>query len=63
MIKLKLDGIYFVFKTRIPTDDYLMNGIPVVITQDGRCWDPHCEPYVYNESEYTDYKGNILLSE
>ena len=55
------------FKIRISTNDAtnedLFNVISIVITPEGRHWDTHCDSYANNESEYSDYKGNILYSE
>ena len=63
VIELQLDRIFLVFKSRKPTNDDLHEGIPIVITLEGKVWDPHSDSYANNESSFLDHIGNTWLRE
>ena len=61
VIQLYLEVIFSVFDTRIPNNSDFENYTdPVVITPEGRTWNPYCESFAKNEDAFTDY-GDILF--
>ena len=64
MINLQLDGIFSVFETRIPNDlDFKNDTDSVILTPEGKTWNPYCKYYANNESTFTDEKGDLVPSE
>jgi hypothetical protein len=62
-IKLELDGIFSIFKTRMPTANDLYDCTPVVITPEGSTWNPYRDMYQLNEEAHTDTDGDIIEKE
>ena len=61
VINLQLEGILSVFDNRIPNYlDFESNTDPVILTPEGRTWNPYCTSYAMNESAFTDDKGNLV---
>ena len=57
VINLQLDGILSVFETIITNDlDFENDTYPVVLTPEGKTWNPYCKSYAKNESAFTDNK-------
>ena len=64
VINLQLDGIFSVFKTRMPNDlDFENDTDPVVLTPEGKIWNPYCKSFAKTESSFTDNKGDLVPSE
>ena len=59
-----MDGIFSVFDTRVLNAlDFESDTDPVVLTPEGRKWNPYCTSYATNESAFTDDDGNLVPSE
>ena len=48
----------------MPNDlDFENDTDPVVLTPEGKTWNPYCESFAKNESTFTDNKGNLVPSD
>ena len=49
VINLQLEGIFSIFDTRVPNDlDFESDTDPVILTPEGRKWNPYCTSYATN---------------
>ena len=47
----------------MPNDsDFENDTDPIVITPEGRTWNPYCESFATNEAAFTDEKSRLLAS-
>ena len=58
-IPLQLNGVFSYFNTRTPLANELYSKDKIFITPDASEWNPHCLSYSHNESDMTNYEGEI----
>ena len=60
-IPLSLWGVFSYFPTRRPTIEELRDSEDILLlTPEGRSWDPHSDVYARNEENMLDWEGNMV---
>ena len=56
---MSLLRIFSYFPTRKPDEEYIEDGVVVVMTPEGAIWKPYGKSYVSNEASLTNNKGKM----